>query len=129
MSERIVVSLNGESMVEYDRRKPLPDKQVEFLQRMDRDMDQGVHIGDEFIAEPEPGDRARFVAMNLAQAIFSENEPLVAATTGFLAHFLPDLKQVRITRKEDDVSIDLVFDHEFVPPQPIHFVAPPRRKS
>jgi hypothetical protein len=129
VSERIVVSVNGESMVEYDRRKPLSEKQVEFLQRMDRDMDEGIHIGDEFIAEPQPGDRARFVAMSLAQAILSENEPLVAAMTGFLAARLPDLKQVRITRKEDEVSVDLVFDRDFVPPQPIHFVAPRRRDS
>jgi hypothetical protein len=124
MSDRIIVSLNGESMVEYDRRKPLSEKQRGFLDRMDQDMDGGITLEGERIDQPEPGDRARFVAMNLAQAILTENEALAAATTSFLADRLPDLKQVRILQSEDDVTIDLVFDQEFVRAQPIHFVNP-----
>jgi hypothetical protein len=126
MSDRIVVSLNGESMVEYDRRKPLSEKQREFLDRMDEDMDSGITLDGERIEQPQPGDRARFVAMNLAEAVLTDNEARAAATTSFLADRLPDLKQVRIVRQDDDVSIDLVFDQEFVRAQPIHFVSPRR---
>ncbi|MCK4742305.1 MAG: hypothetical protein KAT25_00645 [Sulfuriflexus sp.] len=108
------VIVNGESQIEYDRDKPLPEKQLEYLDKMDQEMDSGFELAGEQIKEPDLLQRAQFVAGYLAQAIFGENDQMIAASCSWIAVRLPDLKQVKISQDDDQISIDLVFDEERV---------------
>jgi hypothetical protein len=114
MSSLFAVLLNGIAQLEYDRNKPLPDHQGAYLEKMDRKMDEGVTLGDAEIAEPDLGQRAQFVAANLAHAIKTDNSDMAGATCSWLATRLPDLKQVKITEANGEISIDLVFDEDYV---------------
>ena len=69
MSESMVVLLNGEALIEYDRTKELPEKQRQYLDRMDRQMDEGIILGNENIESPDQQQRAQFVAFTLVNAI------------------------------------------------------------
>lgn len=114
MSKNLVVSINDESQMEYDRTRVLPDHQQQFVQRMDDEMKASVVINGEKIEQPDLQQRAQFVAINLFQAILESNEQTAAAMLAYLANYLPDLKQVKANITERGVLIDLVFDQNFV---------------
>ncbi|NNG14295.1 MAG: hypothetical protein HKM22_03975 [Gammaproteobacteria bacterium] len=104
------VHVNGQPQIDYDRSKPLSDKQQEYLTKMDEGMDAGISLGGEELKEPDLLQRAKFVAGYLSQALFDDNEQMIAASTAWLAMRLPDLKQVKIVQDGEQISIDLVFD-------------------
>jgi len=112
MSDKVAVLVNGQAEIEFDRNKPLTELQNTYLDKMDQEMDKGIHLSGEAIARPDQIQRAKFVANALLESIQSEDEPRIAATCSWLAVRLPELKQVRADLKEDSFSIDLVFDQE-----------------
>lgn len=118
----LAVVINGQSVLEYDRRKPLPARQKLFLDHMDRDMDAGITLDGQHIAQPDPMVRARFVASHLVQAAESGDEALAAASCAYLALRLPGLKQVRADSLDGQLHVDLVFDKPYVPVQTVQFM-------
>ncbi len=110
MSELFVVLVNGESQLEYNRSKPLPEKQLEYLDIMDSKMTRGIVLNGETIADPDMIQRAQFVSMQLIAALMDSNDQLIAAACAYLANRLPDLKQLKV---DADYNFDLVFDEEY----------------
>lgn len=110
MSEKVAVLVNSQETIEYDRNKALSDLQKQYLDKMDREMDQGIELAGERIEQPDQTQRAKYVANALLESIQSDNEPRIAATCSYLAERLPELKQIRADLKGDSFSIDLVFD-------------------
>lgn len=110
----MVVLLNGEALFEYDRTKTLLEKQRQYLDRMDQQMDEGITLGNELIANPDQQQRAQFVAFTLVNAIVQDNEAVIAAMNSYLAMRYPDLKQVKADMDQDShkVMFDLIFDEE-----------------
>ncbi|MDH5711716.1 MAG: hypothetical protein OEZ15_08655 [Gammaproteobacteria bacterium] len=113
MSNIMAVLLNDVSQLEYDRDKALTDYQNTYLDKMDSQMDQGIEIDGETIDAPELNQKIQFVAANMLSAMKANNEGMTSALCTYLATRLPDLKQVKITEQENNVSIDLVFDEEY----------------
>lgn len=124
MRNILAIVINGESQIEYDRNKPLPEQQLKFLDKMDNDMDQGVVLGGVQIDTPSDLQRAQFAALHLVDAIQAGNEQVAAAMAAYLANRIPELKQLRATRTQDDVTFDFVFDKDYVREAKIHFVKP-----
>ncbi len=124
MTNLMAVLLNGVAQIEYDRTKPLPDYQGAYLDKMDRKMDAGLEIDGEQIVKPDLGQRAQFIAANLAHAIKTNNESMAAAMTTYLAARMTDLKQVQINEEGENFSIKLVFDEDYVKQHPISFGKP-----
>lgn len=120
----LTVVINGEAVVEYDRRKPLEARQRLYLDHMDRDMDSGVPLEGQYQAAPDLRTRAQFVATSLLQALETGNDGVAAATCSYLAVRLPDLKQVRAQSNAGQLVIDLVFDQAYVPTQTVQFTRP-----
>ena len=110
----MVVLLNGEALFEYDRTKSLPEKQQQYLDRMDTQMDEGITLGNEVIAKPDQQQRAQFVALTLVNAIDKDNDAVIAAMNSYLAIRYPELKQVKadIDQNTHQVMFDLIFDQE-----------------
>jgi hypothetical protein len=124
MSNLMAVLLNGIAQIEFDRDKPLPDYQGAYLDKMDRKMDKGIDLDGQPITKPDLGQRAQFVAANLAHAIKTSNEALAAAMCTYLAVRLTDLKQVKIKEEGEDFSIELDFEHDYVKQHPVVFGKP-----
>ena len=113
MSKVLAVLLDGIAQLEYHRDKPLPAHQDHYLQKMDDKMAQGIMIGDDLVQAPDINQCAQFVAANLAHAILSNQEDMTAALCTWLAIRLPELKQVKITKADDGLAIELDFDEEY----------------
>ena len=122
------VFVNGQSQIEYDRSKSLPEKQLEYLEKMDQEMSAGFELAGEQVKEPDLLQRAQFVAGYLSQALFSENDAMIAASCSWLALRLTDLKQVKITQDDEQISIDLVFDETRVNQVKVGLSMPTKKK-
>jgi hypothetical protein len=122
----MAVLLNGIAQVEYDRNKSLPDYQGAYLDKMDRKMEtEGIDIDGEWIAVPDLGQKAQFVAANLAHAIVTDDEAQVAAMTTWLAVRMSDLKQVKLREEEGGFAIELDFEQDYIKQHPVQIT--PRR--
>lgn len=120
--KKLVAVLNGESQVEFERDKPLADRQQEYLAIMDKRMDEGIPHGAGNIFAPDMQQKAQFVANQLIDAIKAENEQLVAATLSWLATRLPDLQQVSAAEKDGQITIRLIYDKPYIKAEPINFM-------
>ncbi|VAW93345.1 hypothetical protein MNBD_GAMMA21-964 [hydrothermal vent metagenome] len=112
MSTKLVIVVNGQSMIEYDRNTRLPGHQRQFLDKMDSDMDIGVTINGKHIDQPDLKVRAQYIAMHLVQSILKEDDAMIAATCAYLATRIPDLKQVQANEQGENISFDLIFTDE-----------------
>ena len=127
--KKLVAVMNGESQVEYDRARELPDHQKQYLDAMDKKMDEGIPHGPGHIFAPDMQQKAQFVANQLIGAIKAENEQLAAATLAYLANRLPDLLQVVAEENDGETTIKLIYDKEYVKPAPVQFIKPEQLNS
>jgi len=113
MNNIMAVFLNGIAQLEYDRDRLLPDHQAAYLDKMDAKMDAGILLGNETIKNPNPDQRTRFAAANLAHALHAQDADVAAAMCSYLAIRLPELKQVKIDDQEEEISIEFIFDEPY----------------
>jgi hypothetical protein len=125
---KLHVVVNGNAILEFDRGKPVPGHQRQYIDNMDLKMDAGIQHDDEHITNPNPMQRAQFVANSLINALFKENYELATAMCTYLAKRIPDLKQIKaIGNIDDELSVELVFDRDYETAQleqPIEFFKP-----
>jgi hypothetical protein len=114
MAKIMAVLLNDIAQLEYDREKSLTDYQTTYLAKMDEKMDAGIELNGQQISNPDTNQRSQFIAANLLDAIKRSDESMSAALCSYLADRLPDLKQVKITEQNENVTIDLVFDEDYI---------------
>ncbi len=112
---KLVVVINGDSVVEYDRGRELPPQQLDYLNRMDQLMDNGISIGSNSVDAPDLVQRATFVANNLIEALRADDESIMAAACAYLANRLPDLKQVKAEDRGEQTTVELIFDKPYKP--------------
>lgn len=121
----LTIVVNGEPQLEYDRSKPLPDQQVAYLDRMDRQMDAGIVLGGQPLDQPDQMQRAQFVSIHVVEALQQGNEALVAASCAYLANRMPDLKQIKSRVVDGGFSVELVFDKPHMKEETVNFVTRP----
>ena len=105
------VYVNDQLAFEYDRSTELDDKQLEFLERMDRDMDRGFRISGEMIAEPDSQQKANFVAMNLLKALQQEDNAKIRVSCAYLSSRLPYVVEVHARDQGGRVNIEFIEEH------------------
>lgn len=114
MSSIFAVIVNDVPQLEFDRNKSLPEQQMRFIEKMDRELSAQIVIGTEKISNPDTHQRAQFVAINLINALREGNDMLAAAMCSYLALRVPDLNLVRASDVNNELLIDLVFDEDYV---------------
>mgnify|MGYP001829230828 CR=1 FL=1 len=110
----LTIVINGEAHLEYDRSKPLPEAQRDYLVRMDERMDAGVQLGGADVDQPDALQRAQFVAIQVIEGLQAGNDALVAAACAYLASRMPDLTQVKARLVDSGFSAELVFNEPYV---------------
>lgn len=117
-----IVSLNSDKVLEYYRDRPLTESQVKDLTAMDEKLEQGIEIADKFIQSPSQQEKAIFIANQLASALQEENDKALALSCAYLATRYPSLKQLRISTRDNQLSIELINDKEYTQQSPVKFV-------
>jgi len=123
----LAVLVNDELQVKYDRTTALPAHQLQYLERMDRRMDDGIRLGVDWVERPDAMQRAKFVALHLIESLQQANDAVIAASCAYLADRLPGLKQIRAKMLGTGFSVDLVFDMPYVEETVVNFV--PRKPA
>ena len=109
----LVVVLNETPVLEYNRSKVLSAKQRNSLKLMDEKLDQGITLEEKLIPHPSLEQRIEFISANLVSALLNDEEVLAAASCAYIANHLPELKQIKAVTKDEQVSIELIFDREY----------------
>jgi hypothetical protein len=126
----LAVIINGIAQIEYRRDVSLSDKQREYLDRMDSEMDSGIELGGTFYANPTVAERTQFVAGQLIQSIQADNEQRTAATCSYLADRIKELKQVKATLDENgSMDVNLVFTERYTNQIPVSFSTSTNKKD
>jgi len=111
--KKLVLVVNGDAHVEYDRHKILPNDQIVYLAKMDAKMDEGIpHNGGHLFA-PDVQQKAQFVADQLAHAYQQEDEKTSAAMMSYLGDRYPELQQVVVSEQDGQLNISLIYDEAF----------------
>ncbi len=125
MSQVLVVQVNGNVQIEYNRDVPLTEKQHAYLDKLDRKMDAGFRLGDEQIDNPDQTQRAQFVAMQLIEALMDADDARIAASCSYLADRLPELKQIKAVITEGEaIAMELDFSEEYKKQVKVEFSMP-----
>ena len=114
--------LNSEKVIEYHRGKPLSKKQLSDLETLDRKLNSGIQIAQQFISKPTLQDKATFIGNLLVSAIVANEEANVALTCAYLANYCGDLKQIKADHHSDQLSIQLIYDEEYRDQIPMRFI-------
>ena len=128
-TEKLYVILNDEPLLEFDRKKPVPGHQRQYLDNMDAQMDQGIQLGQDFIQSPDPLQKSQFVANSLISLLQEDKYSMAIAMCTYLAKRMPGLQQIKAQgqlgkQTDNELSIELVFDRSYEKSQleqPIQF--------
>ncbi len=125
----LVAVVEGDAVIEYDRSRALPPKQLEYLDKMDEKMDISIPGGQGNVFAPDQEQKAQFVASQLMMAIENDDESLISASMAYLAIRIESLKQVSSKMSGGQKEITLIYDKEYAPAQTVNFVRPEHLNS
>lgn len=106
--KKLTFFINEEVVYEYNREITFEQQQLEFLDKMDIDMDKGIKIRGEYSIHPDLHTRTTFVVMNLIKAIQQDNDAAIAASFAYLVNRHPDLIEIHANDIDDTIGIKLV---------------------
>lgn len=107
MATELTISMNGETLHSFNKKKGLARMQFAYVQRMDQNMDKGIHVGDEVIANPDRQQRVEFVIGQLLEALRVNDTRDVDMMCRYLAHRMPELDGVHITDEGETFEVTL----------------------
>jgi len=105
---KVLLLVNGSVAFDFDKDITLEDGELEFLNKMDYDMDKGVKINGELFAEPDTQQRNIFVAMNLIRALQQDNQAVVTASCAFIVNRLPALEEIHVSDHETGIKVEFI---------------------
>lgn len=103
--------INDQLVFEYDRPAELDDRQLAFMEQMDRDMDRGIRMYGELITEPDHKQKAGFVALNLLKGLQQEDHARIEASCAYLSSRLPQVVEVHARDLDGRVDIEFIEEH------------------
>ena len=108
LMKKLTLFINEEVVYEYNREITFEQQQLEFLDKMDKDMEKGIKIRGEFTIHPDLQQRTTFIVMNLIKALQQDNDAVIAASCAYLANRHPELIEVHANDHDDTIRIELV---------------------
>lgn len=125
MSDKVGFLLEGQEVLTYDRSQVLPDKQREYLDIIDAQMNEGFVLSEQKVENPNLQQKTQFVALNLVQALLKEDDNTAIIMFTYLVNRMPELKQAKAKTKTsesgDQIGVEFVFDEVKAEGQKIEF--------
>jgi len=103
---KILLFVNDQVAFDFDKNMLLDESQLNFLNKMDNDMDKGFKINGESFSNPDKHQRAEFTAMNLIRGLQQENEAVVVASCAYISNRLPEVDEIHVNDLESGVKVD-----------------------
>ena len=106
--QELTVFINEQVVYEFNRDISFEEQQLTFLDKMDSDMERGIKIRGELIAQPDSQQRATFVVMNLIKALQQDNDAVIEASCAYLVNRDPALIEVHANDSDNSINIELI---------------------
>ena len=119
----LIVILNANKVLEYDRNIALSKKQLADLELLDQKLAHELPARPSANEKTDARDKATLVANMLIAALLEDDEPKIALSCAYLATQYHGLKQVKASSALNQIAIQLIFDEEFIEATPMKFVA------
>lgn len=116
MNRLLAVLVDDTVQMEFDHGLEVPQRQLEYLDDMDRRMDDGISVEGGLLTDPDIEARVKFVAQNMAMALLQGNDQLAAAMCTWLGVRRPELQQVKITSGALGATVDLDYETPYEKP-------------
>lgn len=71
-------------------------------------MKAGITIHGDFFENPDDLQRARFIAMNLINALQENNDATVFATCAYLVNRMPGLIEIRASGEKENIKVEFI---------------------
>jgi hypothetical protein len=117
----LAIVVNDQLTLQFERDKPLPEHQQQYLDQLDAKFDQGIELQGERLENPDLEQRSKFMALSLMEGIMYQEDNKAAASMAWLATRLPDLKQLVAIVDEEGTQFELIFDREYKPHVNVNF--------
>lgn len=104
------IFVNERRVFSFERSVGVPGRQRQFLEQMDRDMDNGIELDGEWISDPDVKHRTHLVVGELLRALDRGNQALAATLCTYLVTRLPQLKGIYGMHDGQNVTVELDFD-------------------
>lgn len=117
----LAIVINDQLTLQYDRNRPLLEKQQQYLFKLDNKFEQGIELQGEKVDHPDIQQKAKFMALSLMEGIMYKEDAKAAVSMAWLATRLPDLKQVKAIVDKNGTQFELIFDREYQPYQVVDF--------
>ncbi|MFK5984289.1 MAG: hypothetical protein QM479_02520 [Pseudomonadota bacterium] len=109
MENLVKLLINNNEVLQYDKSINLPDNQSKYLNMMDKKMEQGISLGEQFINKPDQLQKAQFVTFNMLALLDKNEEHEAIAMFTYLVNYLNELKQVKVIGETGKYKIEFVF--------------------
>ena len=119
----LVVILNTQKVLEYNRDIRLTKKQLADLELLDQKLERELPPRLSAKGNSNSQDKATLVANMLVAALLQDDDPKIALSCAYLATRHTELKQVKARTDSGQVAIQLIFDEEYREATPMKFVA------
>lgn len=107
MSKGFTVTLNEQTIHTYNDSRA-PGRLRRFMDEMDRDMQSGVQLADEWVEQPSELQKQQYVAMVLFDALEKKDSNLVSLMSSYLIERYETLEEIRITQQEDLINLQII---------------------
>jgi hypothetical protein len=101
------VTLNNQTIFQASEDR-LPGRVRRYLDEMDQDMNMGIMLGDQPVAEPDAYQKQLYVAMQLLIAIDDHNKNLSQVLCCYLQERNPALIEVRVAEQGGEFNLKLI---------------------
>ena len=81
---------------------------------MDRDMQKGIKIHGELIADPDSQQRATFIAMNLIKALQQDKQAVITSSSAYLVDRYPEFNEIHANDVDGRVEIELHLEEQLI---------------
>lgn len=102
-----VVNLNNQMIYKYKETR-IPGRLLRHLDRMEKDMQNGINLGGQWVESPSELQKHQYVALVLFDSLQNNNSNLVNITSAYLLDRKKSLSQINITQHEDQFALNLI---------------------
>lgn len=115
----LTVFFNDDLVLKFDRNNKISNEQTEYLNNMDRRLDDGIHQDNGIETPYNPFQKAQLVANSMLNSIIKKDLNQANAMCTYLATRITDLKQINCVGHDDKdgIKIEFIYDRE-APQQP-----------
>ena len=107
MPVSFIVTINNQTIYTCNK-EPLPGRLRRYLDEMDRGMENGVQLGDEWVDTPSDFQKQQYIAMHLINALDKKDNDQARTLAFYLSNRYGALTEINVIQQDDLFNLKLI---------------------